>query len=81
MDTTRIYLIRHGQVVGHDEFRYNGHSDVDITELGRAQMENLADFLLGKPIKAVYSSDLKRAMLGAGIISERLSIKPGRLFG
>ena len=79
MDTTRIYLIRHGQVVGHDEFRYNGHSDVDITELGRMQMENLAVFLLGKPIKAVYSSDLKRAMLGAGIISERLSIKPGRL--
>ena len=31
--------------MGHDEFRYNGHSDVDITETGVSQMESLAGFL------------------------------------
>ncbi len=76
MNETRIYLVRHGQVVGHDEFRYNGHSDVDITELGRMQMERLADFLEGREIRAVYSSDLQRAWKGAVIIAERLGLEP-----
>lgn len=68
METTRIYLVRHGQVVGHDEYRYNGHSDVDITPAGVQQMERLSEFLSGKSIRAVYSSDLQRAIKGADII-------------
>jgi len=46
MKTTRLYLIRHGQVVNHHEFRYNGHFDVDITDIGVLQMENLAALTL-----------------------------------
>lgn len=79
MDITRIYLIRHGQVVNHHEFRYNGHHDVDITDVGVEQMERLAGFLKAEPIKAVYSSDLKRATKGADIISRSLGIKPTRI--
>ncbi len=76
--STRVYLIRHGQVVNHHEMRYNGHSDVDITEAGVAQMERLSEFLSseGRRIEAVYSSDLKRAARGARIIGDRLSLKP-----
>ena len=78
-NSTRLYLARHGQVMGHDEFRYNGHSDVDITEAGVSQMENLAGFLSSKPLRGVYSSDLTRASRGADIIGERLGVPRLRL--
>jgi alpha-ribazole phosphatase/probable phosphoglycerate mutase len=76
MEATRVYLIRHGQVVNHHEYRYNGHSDVDITPTGVLQMDRLADFLSTHPIEAMYSSDLQRAVKGARIISKDLGIEP-----
>lgn len=69
MEFTRLFLARHGEVVGHSEFRFNGHTDVDITEEGERQMERLGEFLLSLDIDAIYSSDLKRARRGAEIIS------------
>ncbi|MDP2688671.1 MAG: histidine phosphatase family protein [Deltaproteobacteria bacterium] len=76
MDATRLYLIRHGQVVNHHEFRYNGHSDVDITDVGVEQMNRVADLLSGEPIVAVYSSDLQRACKGAEIIGKAIGLRP-----
>jgi alpha-ribazole phosphatase/probable phosphoglycerate mutase len=65
----RLYLVRHGQVVGHDGYRANGHTDVDITEVGKLQMEHLAERLRLVQLKAIYSSDLKRTKIGARIIA------------
>lgn len=79
MNTTRLYLIRHGQVVNHHEFRYNGHFDVDITDIGVLQMENIAAFLAAEKITAVYSSDLQRAAKGAEIIGAALGLKPMKI--
>ena len=79
MKTTRLYIIRHGQVVGHRELRYNGHYDVDITEEGLSQMERLAKTLEKAEIDAVYSSDLMRAIKGAEIISKSLNLTPTKL--
>ncbi|MBI5810324.1 MAG: histidine phosphatase family protein [Deltaproteobacteria bacterium] len=76
MEMTRLYLIRHGQVVNHHEFRYNGHFDVDITGAGVLQMERLSEFFSKGPVDAVYSSDLQRAVKGALIIADRLGLKP-----
>jgi alpha-ribazole phosphatase/probable phosphoglycerate mutase len=76
LDVARLYLIRHGQVVNHHEYRYNGHFDVDITDEGVEQMMRLADFLSGERISAVYSSDLTRAVKGARIIGSRLALDP-----
>ena len=79
---TRLYIIRHGEVVNHHERRYNGHFDVDITEAGVAQMERLARFLADRAaggsgsIEAVYSSDLTRAVKGAEIIGRGLGLEP-----
>lgn len=70
----RVYLMRHGEVANGAEKRYNGHIDVDITEKGVEQMRRLAALLAGKPIVAVYSSDLIRAVKGAEIISESLGL-------
>jgi alpha-ribazole phosphatase len=71
---TRVYLMRHGEVVNDGEKRYNGHIDVDITEKGVEQMRRLAGLLDGKSVAAVYSSDLIRSVKGAAIISSRLGI-------
>jgi len=64
----RLYLVRHGQVIGHERFPANGHTDVDITEIGMLQMEHLAGRLRLIEINAIYSSDLQRTKKGAGII-------------
>jgi alpha-ribazole phosphatase len=64
----RLFLVRHGQVVGFDQLLANGHTDVDITEVGKIQMESLAERLRLVNIQAVYSSDLKRAETGARIL-------------
>jgi alpha-ribazole phosphatase/probable phosphoglycerate mutase len=76
MQFTRLYIIRHGQVVNHHEYRYNGHHDVDITPLGVEQMERIAEFLSAHPVDAVYSSDLVRATRGAGIICASIGKTP-----
>ncbi len=73
---TRLFIIRHGQVVNHHEYRYNGHFDVDITELGIVQMTNLSRVLSKESVSAVYSSDLTRSVKGALIIGKELGIEP-----
>jgi len=79
MESTRLYLIRHGQVVNHHEFRYNGFHDVDITEKGILQMNRLSGVLKERPIKALYSSDLTRTKRGADIIGPSLGLVPQSL--
>ncbi len=70
----RVYLMRHGEVTNGGEKRYNGHIDVDITDRGVEQMHRLAGLLAGKPVTAVYSSDLIRSVKGADIISKSLGL-------
>lgn len=75
---TRIHLIRHGQVVGHDQKRYNGQTDVALTDLGVEQYHRLKERLADTPISACYTSDLTRCVTGANIICEQFSIDPVR---
>lgn len=71
---TRLYLVRHGQVEGHDERRYNGQTDVDLTDLGRRQYQRLSERLIeaGVDVDAVYSSDLVRSVYGGRVLAEAL---------
>ena len=73
---TRLYLVRHGQVVNFSEGTYTGHKDVDITELGVRQMEAVAKRLRDKNLTGVYCSDLIRAKRGAEIIAAEHSLRP-----
>jgi alpha-ribazole phosphatase len=73
---TRVYLVRHGQVVGHETPSYNGHADVALTEYGIAQYRELRERLQDSGITACYSSDLSRCAIGADIICESLDIRP-----
>jgi len=71
----RLYLARHGQIVGHERFPANGHTDVDITEVGMLQMEHLAVRLKLVEINAIYSSDLIRTKKGAAIIGRHHDVQ------
>ena len=55
-------MVRHGQSMANKESRFAGHSDFDLSELGREQARLAAEYLAGreKP-DAIYSSDLSRA--------------------
>ncbi len=64
----RLYLARHGQVQGFERFPIYGSTDVEITDVGRAQMEALAERLRHARIDAVFSSDLRRSAEGARIV-------------
>ncbi len=67
--TTRLYLIRHGQVNGYESYPIYGHTDVELTEVGVLQMEKVSERLRFVPIEAIYSSDLRRAAHGALIVA------------
>jgi len=65
----RIYLVRHGQVVGYENFPAYGHTDADLTEVGILQLEHVAERVRFSDIKAIYASDLKRSVTGARIVA------------
>ena len=67
---TRIYLSRHGQIDGYERIPVYGHTDVDITRVGKLQMEALAERLRLANLRAIYASDLRRSVQGAEIIGK-----------
>lgn len=69
MQRTRIYLVRHGQVEGHEVKRYNGQVNVPLTPIGVQQSARVCDFLTEVPLTAVYSSDLDRSRYCAELIA------------
>ena len=62
---TELYLIRHTQAEGNLYRMMQGHWDGEITTLGRAENDLLSERFRDIPLDAVYSSDLKRAVLTA----------------
>ncbi len=59
---TQLIMIRHGQSVANEQKRFAGHSDFDLTELGRRQAELAGGYIYKNfKVDAIYASDLKRA--------------------
>ncbi len=70
--STIIYLIRHGETYWNREQRLQGQLDSDLTDEGIRQVKSIAGKLNGICFDAIYSSDLKRAMHTADIISTNI---------
>jgi len=67
---TKIFLVRHGETAWNNQLRYQGHSDIPLSEKGRAQARALSHKLAGETFNAFYASDLTRARETAEIIAQ-----------
>jgi alpha-ribazole phosphatase len=68
---TKLILIRHGETVWNAEKKFQGHTDIALSDIGLQQASQLADRLAKEKIAAVYSSDLNRAFVTAETVADR----------
>ena len=71
---TEIIIIRHGETEWNQTGRFQGHSDVPLSETGRAQAEALGRNLAIDHVDAIYASDLTRAIETAAPLAARFSL-------
>jgi len=64
----RLLIVRHGETEWNAQSRYQGQSDVPLSDVGRAQARALVGRLAREPLDAVYISDLSRALETAEIV-------------
>lgn len=73
---TRLIITRHGQSIANAEKRFAGHSDFDLSDIGRKQAELAADYIAKNfKIDVIYSSDLLRAFNTAVPSAKRLGLE------
>jgi alpha-ribazole phosphatase len=65
---TRFWLIRHGEPSEEARHRCYGSLDVGLSETGRAQMAQVAEYLKAEPVDAIYTSPRSRALESARIL-------------
>jgi len=73
---SKLLLVRHGLTEYNRTRRFAGHTDIDLNPDGIQQVEKLRDRLADEKIDTVYSSDLKRAMSTAEIVSAGHDAEP-----
>ncbi|MBA7467402.1 Phosphoserine phosphatase 1 [subsurface metagenome] len=66
---SRLLLVRHGITESNSARKFVGYSDVELSTAGYRQVERLRERLVDDKIDAVYSSDLRRALVTAEVIS------------
>lgn len=57
---TTVYLVRHAEALGNINETFQGRTDTDLTDKGRAQLDCLAERFRDIPITALYASPLRR---------------------
>lgn len=71
-----LVLVRHGQSVWNLENRFTGWTDVDLTELGKAEAAEAGKLLKdgGYDFDIAYTSVLKRAIKTLNIIQDEMNL-------
>lgn len=69
----KLFLVRHGETDWNREGRFQGHTDVELSDVGRQQARALAEKLRSREIGAIACSDLLRAKQTASILAEELN--------
>ncbi|MGH7855724.1 MAG: histidine phosphatase family protein [Candidatus Binatia bacterium] len=74
----RVLLIRHGETEWNRERRWQGHANVPLSPEGMRQAERLARWLCRERpgVRAVYSSDLDRAVDTARAVAAAYGVDP-----
>ena len=74
----RLLLVRHGETVWNQENRWQGQVDVPLSEVGCGQAVQLGQRLSAEKrlIRAIYTSDLSRALDTAAIVGKIVGISP-----
>lgn len=67
---TRLILVRHGETAWNADLRFQGQSDIELSERGKEQARLTAGRLAGERINAAYASDLCRCSETARLILE-----------
>jgi broad specificity phosphatase PhoE len=70
----RLFLARHGETAWNLEQRWQGHTDIPLSDRGREQALALAGRVRGLGIGLVRSSDLLRARETAAIVARELGL-------
>ena len=71
---TEIMLIRHGETEWNRTGRFQGHSDIPLTENGILQAQALSRNLIMDRVDKIYASDLVRAMETARPLANRFGL-------
>lgn len=72
----RIILARHGQTEWNKSFRFQGRTNVHLTDEGKRQAHSLAQRLKSWPPSVIYTSPLDRAKYTAESIAEPFGLTP-----
>ena len=75
MSPQRLMLVRHGETDWNAQNRAQGLMQVSLNDNGHYQAAALAAYLGERPITAIYSSDLDRALQTAEPLSVALGIR------
>ena len=71
MQATRILAVRHGETAWNVDGRIQGHLDIALSDVGRAQAHRLGRALAERePLALIVSSDLARARETARIVAD-----------
>lgn len=79
----KVYLVRHGKTEWNNHFRYQGATDVPLSDEGIEQARRVASRLSQLDVGAIISSPLKRAFATAQEIASRhkgISVETNPLF-
>jgi broad specificity phosphatase PhoE len=66
---TRVFMVRHGATVVSAEDRFEGATDVELSDKGREQARRLAERLSNEKITAAYASPMGRTVETARILA------------
>ena len=70
----RFILVRHCETDWNVEKRLQGHTDIELNNKGRDQAKNLVEKIIPLGVNRIVSSDLKRAVQSAEVLSSHLQI-------
>lgn len=72
---TKIIFVRHGETEWNIMGKYQGQSDISLTEKGRTQGKLLAKYFPEENLSVIYSSDLSRATETAEYLAKKFNLE------